>query len=73
MEFIESERGNQKLNIKLKKNVWGAIILGGNCMGGYCPGGNCPAPYIFIPSVQIQGYIAQLFSIEINRKIFVTI
>ena len=28
MEFIESERGNQKLNIKLEKNLWGAIILG---------------------------------------------
>jgi hypothetical protein len=24
-------------------------------------------------SVQIQGYIARLFSIEINRKIFITI
>jgi hypothetical protein len=29
MEFIESERGNQKLNIKLKKKLW----------GGYCPRG----------------------------------
>ena len=35
MEFIESERGNQKLNIKLKKKLWGgnyprgAIVLGG--------------------------------------------
>jgi hypothetical protein len=28
MEFIESERGNQKLNIKLKKKLWGAIVLG---------------------------------------------
>ena len=28
--------------------------------------------YFFI-SVQIQGYIARLFSIEINRKIFITI
>ena len=32
MEFIESERGNQKLNIKLKK------FVGGNYpRGGYCP------------------------------------
>ena len=29
MEFIESEKGNQKLNIKLKKMCGGAIILGG--------------------------------------------
>jgi hypothetical protein len=27
MEFIESERGNQKLKIKLKKKLWGAIVL----------------------------------------------
>jgi high affinity choline transporter 7 len=28
---------------------------------------------VFILRVQIQGYIARLFSIEINRKIFITI
>jgi hypothetical protein len=28
---------------------------------------------VFLLSVQIQGYIAQLFSIEINSKIFITI
>jgi hypothetical protein len=55
MEFIESERGNQKLNIKLKKNcsrgaiVREAIVLGGQLSGsllsgGYFPGGYCPAP-----------------------------
>jgi hypothetical protein len=38
MEFIESERGNQKLKIKLK------TICGGQLSGGYCPGGYCPAP-----------------------------
>jgi hypothetical protein len=27
----------------------------------------------YIYSVQIQGYIARFFSIEINRKIFITI
>ena len=26
---------------------------------------------VFIPTVQIQGYIARLFSIEIDRKIFI--
>jgi hypothetical protein len=31
MEFIESERGNQKLKIKLK------TICGGQLSGGYCP------------------------------------
>jgi hypothetical protein len=30
MEFIESERGNQKLKIKLK------TICGGQLSGGYC-------------------------------------
>ena len=34
MEFIESERGNQKLNIKLKKICGGQLS-----QGGYCPRG----------------------------------
>jgi len=34
MEFIESERGNQKLNIKLK-NICGGQLS----QGGYCPRG----------------------------------
>ena len=34
MEFIESEKGNQKLNIKLKKNCGGQLS-----QGGYCPRG----------------------------------
>jgi hypothetical protein len=34
MEFIESERGNQKLNLKLKKICGGQLSY-----GGYCPRG----------------------------------
>ena len=49
MEFIESERGNQKLNIKLKKKLWGAIILGWQLSGGLLSGGYCPAPKDFEP------------------------
>ena len=33
MEFIESERGNQKLNIKLK-NICGGQLSGGQLSGG---------------------------------------
>jgi hypothetical protein len=33
MEFIESERGNQKLNIKLK-NICGGQLSGGLLSGG---------------------------------------
>ena len=38
MEFIWSERGNQKLNIKLKK---------------ICPGGYCPAPISCILQIYV--------------------
>ena len=53
MEFIESERGNQKLNIKLKKNCGGqlsrGLLTGGQLSGGGGGGGGggvcCPAPF----------------------------
>ena len=37
MEFIESERGNQKLKIELNKICGGQLSGGGG--GGYCPAG----------------------------------
>ena len=63
MEFIESERGNQKLNIKLKKNCGnyprGAIVLGrqlsgGVLSGGYCPAGNCPGAIVLLPQLLLS-------------------
>ena len=39
MEFIESERGNQKLNIKPKKNCGGQLSKGGYCPRGQLSGG----------------------------------
>ena len=38
MEFIESERGNQRLNIKLKKICGGQLSKGGYCLRGQLSG-----------------------------------
>ena len=47
MEFIESERGNQKLNMKLIKFVGGNFPGGGGGGGG----GYCPAPSFTIKKI----------------------
>ena len=54
MEFIESERGNQKLNIKLKKNCGGnyprgAIVQGGNCPGAIVRGAIVWGAIVLLP------------------------
>jgi hypothetical protein len=64
MEFIESERGNQKLNIKLKKNCGGQLSRG-LLTGGQLSGGgvlSCSLWFIWLSSFKGEDFV------EINQS-----